>query len=293
MARRIAVLNQKGGVAKTTTAVNLAACLAARGKRVLLVDVDPQGNAGHFLGLIERMQEGELYISYDFLLCPERPFAPQRDVVVSGLDVVPSNVRLAAAELPLLRDTVTGIQKLAVAVRRIEGEYDFVLADCPPTLGMLALNAIVACPEVLVPVRLAAATLPGLADLAQILEVVKDTEPAVHLMGVLGTYFAEGANGPKEALELIKQQEQFAGAVFDTVIHRAQLVEDACGKGVPVVLAAPKSRAALQYQALADEVLARGTFQRAGGRPHEGAGDVSAAPPPVSSGLASVEVSHG
>jgi chromosome partitioning protein len=257
MARRIAVVNQKGGVAKTTTAINLAASLAAKGKRVLVVDVDPQGNAGHFLGLVERMyQQPELSISYDLLLNPEKAFAPQRDVVLPGLDVVPSNVRLAAAELPLLRDTVTGIQKLASAIRRVEGQYDVILADCPPTLGMLALCAMVACPEVLVPVKLAAATLPGLSDLCQILEVVRDTEPAVRLMGVLGTYFVEGANGPKDALHLIR--EQFDGAVFNTVLHRAQGVEDACGAGVPVCVASPKSRAAAEYEQLAEEVVSRG-----------------------------------
>ena len=256
MARRIAVVNQKGGVAKTTTAINLAASLAAKGKRVLVVDVDPQGNAGHFLGLVERMQDPELYISYDLLLTPERAFAPQRDVVLPGLDVVPSNVRLAAAELPLLRDAVTGIQKLASAIRRVEGQYDIILADCPPTLGMLALSAMVACPEVLVPVKLAAATLPGLNDLSQILEVVRDTEPSVRLLGVVGTYFTEAANGPKDALTLVR--EQFDGAVFETVIHRAQAVEDACGAGVPICVADPKSRCALEYQQLAEEVVSRG-----------------------------------
>jgi chromosome partitioning protein len=256
MARRISVVNQKGGVAKTTTAINLAACLAGRGKRVLVVDVDPQGNAGHFLGLVERMQDPELYISYDFVMSPERSFAPQRDVTVPALDVIPSNVRLAAAELPLLRDTVTGIQRLASAVRRVESDYDFIIADCPPTLGMLALNAIVACPEVLVPVKLAAATLPGLSDLKNILAVVRDAEPTVRLMGVLGTYLAEGANGPKDALDLIR--EQFDGAVFDTVIHRAQGVEDACGAGIPVSVASPGSRAAAEYQQLAEEVVSRG-----------------------------------
>jgi chromosome partitioning protein len=177
-------------------------------------------------------------------------------VLVPGLDVVPSTVRLAAAELPLLRDAVTGIQKLSSAIRRVEGQYDWIFADCPPTLGLLSLGAIVGCPDVLVPVKLAAATLPGLADLMQILEVVRDSEPQVRVMGVLGTSFVEGANGPKDALAFIR--EQFGAAVFDTVIHRAQGVEDACGAGVPVCLSAPKSRGAAEYQSVIQEVLARG-----------------------------------
>jgi chromosome partitioning protein len=266
--RKIAVVNQKGGVGKTTSSINLAAALAAQGKRVLVVDMDPQGNAGHFLGLIERMQDPGLYISHDFLLSPEKPFEPQRDVVLPGLDLVPSSVRLAAAELPLLKDTVSGIRKLASAIRRVEADYDlaydFILADCPPTLGMLALNALVACPEVLVPVKLAAATLPGLADLTEVLEVVRDAEPNVRLLGVLGTCFSEGAKGPKDALQLLR--EQFGGAVFQTVIHRAQGVEDACGLGKPVAIASPRSRAAMEYQALTEEVLARGAAMPTGQR---------------------------
>ena len=132
MARRISIVNQQGGVGKTTTAVNLAAALAARGRRVLLVDMDPQGNAGHFSGLVRRMAQAELFTSAD-LIMGRGAFAPVRDVLVPGLDVVPSTLRLAREELPLLRDTVAGMRRLASSLRSVEGDYDVILSGCWPS----------------------------------------------------------------------------------------------------------------------------------------------------------------
>jgi len=255
VARRIAVVNQKGGVGKTTTAVNVAVALARRGQRVLLIDMDPQGNAGHFSGLIRQMAEAGQYTSAD-LVMETRAFEPVRDVLVSGLDVVPSRLRLAREELPLLRDTVSGMRRLATAVRAVETAYDYVLADCAPTLGMLALNAMVACPEILIPVRLATASLPGLKDLHETVLALQHSEPQVRVLGLVGTYFRQRLLGPSETLSTIR--EHFGAQVFDTVIHHAQGVEDACGRGRPVCVDAPGSRAALEFEQLTEEVIRRG-----------------------------------
>src|SRR4051812_3076084 len=127
MARKISVVNQKGGVGKSTTAVNLAAVLADRGKRVLLIDFDPQGNASHFLGFVEKLEEEGLYTSADFTMEETAAFNPLRNVM-PGLDLVPANDALASIELPLLRDSLGGARKLANAVRRVESDYDFIIA---------------------------------------------------------------------------------------------------------------------------------------------------------------------
>lgn len=253
--KRLAICNQKGGVGKTTTAVNLACTFAQRGKRVLLVDFDPQGNASHFLGLIEALDDPALYTSAELAL-GTKAFAPQKDCVLPGLDLVPATDSLAALEFELLRDSKQGAHRLGLALNAVSGAYDYVLVDCPPTLGMLAINALVAAGNVLIPVKLSPASVPGAVRLHQTLEALKDTNPYLKVVGVVGTFLNETAKAPKEVLSQLRALFG-ARAVLETAIHQAQGVDDAAGKGRPVVLVSPRSRGALEYTALAEEVFAR------------------------------------
>ena len=256
MARRISVVNQKGGVGKTTTAVNLAACLALRGKRVLLIDFDPQGNASQFLGLVSQLDDPGLYTSADLTL-RRRAFEPRRDVVVSGLDLVPANDALAAIELQLL-SSVGGSHMLANALRAVAGDYDFVITDCAPTLGMLALNAMTACPEVLVPVRLEPASMPGALRLQANTDALRNmVQPELRLLGVLGTFYKETGCMAREAAARL--EELFGEHVFRTRIHQSDSVGRSAGVSAPLLLTSPNRREAAEYELLTEEVLTRGT----------------------------------
>lgn len=257
MARRIAIVNQKGGVGKTTTTVNLAAALALRGKKVLVVDFDPQGNASQFLGLAERIEQPGLYSANDFAL-DKGPFTPQRNILTNGLDLIPATEDLSFLEGELLRDVIGGVRSLDAALRKVEGEYDFVLTDCPPTLGMLALNAMVACPEILIPVKLAPASVPGALRLRKHLDGLRaTTESSLRILGVLGTFYTDVAKKPREILTALG--DIFGPLLFNTYIHASQAVESAAESGRPIIHLEPGQRGAQQYAALTEEVIARGT----------------------------------
>lgn len=286
MARRISVVNQKGGVGKTTTAVNLAVALAQRGQRVLLIDYDPQGNASQFLGFADQIERAAidpsstLYGSAEFVLSQvsragtqlpaalgrladpglaTRPFEPCRDVLLPGLDLLPATEVLSELEAILLADTISGSRYLHFAVNRIEASYDFVIADCPPFLGMHAISAQIACPEILIPVKLAPASVPGALRLRGHLAALRErTEPRIRILGVLGTFYNDVAKKPREVLDSLKKI--FEHLVFNTTIHSSQAVENSAESGRPIISLDPKSRGAQQYHALLDEILARGAL---------------------------------
>jgi chromosome partitioning protein len=197
MARALSVVNQKGGVGKTTTALNLAAALARRGQRVLLIDCDSQCNASQFLGLAHLVRAPDVYGTYELVL-GRGEFSPQRDVALSGLDVVPATSRMADLEHELLRGVLLGpTRKLARAIAQIDSRYDFVIADCGPTIGLTTINAIAACPEVLIPVETLPASLPGVVQLQQLMEGIRtEVEPRVRLLGVLCTKLEETGRLP-------------------------------------------------------------------------------------------------
>ncbi len=272
MARRLSVVNQKGGVGKTTTCVNLAANLATRGNRVLLIDYDPQGNCTQFLGLAHLTEDPSTYGAADFTMGAARDgpaalangFAPQRDILgheaggnPGRLDLIPSTEELAFIEANLLTDVIAGTRKLRSAVKTIESRYDFIIADCAPTMSILLVNAVCACPEVLIPVKLSAASVPGALRLRRHIEekLRHSVDPSIHIMGVLGTFNSDAARKPREILSALR--EVFGPAVFETTIHANQAADDAAEAGVPVVLGKPGARAAIQYDKLTDEVLAR------------------------------------
>ena len=255
MARRISLMNHKGGVGKTSASVNLAVCFAQRGHRTLLVDLDPQANASQFLGLAQRIADPGVYGSGE-LMAGGAPFGPHRSHLHPNLDLIPATQALLEIERQLALDHERNLRRLRQAVTEVEAQYDFVVVDCPPTLGFLPTSAAMACPEVIVPVRLAPASLPGALRMRAHLEDLRVArEPSIRVLGVLGTYYSEVARTPREIHFALKAI--FGGGLFRTVIHQSQTVEDAAGRGLPTVLLDPRSRAAAEYQQLTQEVIDR------------------------------------
>lgn len=257
MAKRIAVLNHKGGVGKSTTTVNLAVALALSGKRVLVIDYDPQANASQFLGLARAIEDPTLYGAAELTL-GIGAFSPQRDVLVPGLDLLPATDALFDVDKELSKAYDQNLRRLADALAQFEREYEFVLADCQPTLGFLPSSAVVACPLVLVPVKLAPASVLGAAKVrAHVEEDLRlRKQGEARIFGVLGTFDSEVALMPKQVLAGLRAI--FGELVFSVSIHQQQAVENAAGRGAPVVLLNPSGRAAKEYQQLKQEVIERG-----------------------------------
>lgn len=259
MARIIAVANQKGGVGKTTTCVNLASALADMNYRTLLVDLDPQGNASVGCGIDSRA----LKISALEVLLEECDI-PQAMVTVEklGLDVLPSNSDLTAAEVSLLQ--VDGREyRLKTALEKIAQQYAWIIIDCPPSLNMLTLNALTAANSVLIPMQCEYYALEGLASLLETIEQVRSSvNPGLEIEGLLRTMF-DGRNNLSQAVseQLI---EHFGERVYRTLIPRNVRVAEAPSHGLPVLRYDPASRGALAYLGLAGEMLRRNRKRQAG-----------------------------
>lgn len=258
MTRVTALANQKGGVGKTTTAVNLAAALAGSGARVLVVDIDPQGNASSGLGVVER---NHIATVYDVLIRGLPVFrAVQRGAGGhDSLDLVPSNRELAGAEVELVgvRDRETILKEMLAPVLQ---DYDYVFVDCPPSLGLLTLNTLVAADSVLIPIQCEYYALEGLTQLLNTIRLVqRSLNPRLTVEGVLLTMYDQRLNLSRQVASEAKKY--FGDRVFRTVIPRNVSIAEAPSFGLPVADYQPASIGARRYAALARE-LARARASR-------------------------------
>lgn len=249
----IALANQKGGVGKTTSSVNLSSSLAFLEKKVLLVDIDPQGNASSGVGI----NKGEIENCIYNVLVDDVPLRDVREhTELDNLDVIPATIQLAGAEVELV-PAISRELRLKRAIDTIKDEYDYIIIDCPPSLGLLTLNALTASDSVLIPVQCEYYALEGLSQLLNTIRIVqKQLNSDLQIEGVLLTMLDARTNLGIQVIEEVKKY--FQNKVFDTIIPRNVRLSEAPSHGKPILLYDPKSKGAEVYLELAKEVIANG-----------------------------------
>lgn len=251
MGKAIAIFNQKGGVGKTTTNINLAACLALKGKKVLVLDIDPQGNTTSGLGIAKKGLEDTVYnvlVDADYDI---REAVIHTDV--KNLDIIPASVDLAGAEVELVQ--IEGREKvLKNSLDKIKKDYDYMFIDCPPSLGLLTINSLAAVDSVLIPIQCEFYALEGVSQLVSTIDLVKKSlNPHLEVQGVILSMFDGRTNLSAQVVQEVKRY--FGGKVYSTVIPRNVRLAEAPSYGLPITEYDPKSKGAEAYMEFAEEFL--------------------------------------
>lgn len=250
LSKIIAIANQKGGVGKTTTSVNLGAGLASIGKRVLLIDIDPQGNTTSGVGVNKADVENCIY---DVLINEVDPREAIVPTMVDGLSIIPATIQLAGAEIELV-PTISREVRLKRAISQVKGQFDYVIIDCPPSLGILTINSLTAADSVLIPIQCEYYALEGLSQLLNTVRLVqKHLNTSLQIEGVLLTMFDARTNLGIQVIEEVKKY--FQQKVYKTVIPRNVRLSEAPSHGQSIITYDPKSKGAEVYLELAKEVV--------------------------------------
>ena len=250
MSKVIAIANQKGGVGKTTTAVNLSSCLAVKGKKVLIIDIDPQGNTSSGLGV----DKSEITTSIYDVIINEVPIEnTYLQTKIDNLVISPSNIQLAGAEVELV-SVISRETRLKYAIEPVRNNFDFIIIDCPPSLGLLTVNALTSADTILVPIQCEYYALEGLSQLMNTVKIVqKHLNPSLKVEGVVLTMFDARTNLSIQVVEEVKKY--FGNKVYRTIIPRNVRLSEAPSYGLPIILYDSKSKGAECYMELAGEVI--------------------------------------